>query len=30
MPAGCDQARRVTEERDRIWDVFHDLEGGDE
>ena len=28
MPAGCDQARRVTEERDRIWDVFHDLEGG--
>ena len=30
MPAGCDQARRVTEERDRIWDVLHDLEGGDE
>ena len=30
MPAGCNQARRVTEERDRIWDVLHDLKGGDE
>lgn len=28
MPAGCNQARRVTEERDRIWDVLHDLKGG--
>ena len=30
MPAGCDQTRRVTEERDRIRDVLHDLKGGDE
>lgn len=28
MPAGRNQARRVTEERDRIWDVLHDLKGG--